>query len=237
HSFPTRRSSDLVVAFPGVGVRALRAVRRRQAAFLPLVVAVNNRGEAGAGTRGDAEVVVEVAVAGARDAGLADAAAVDDRRRRAARPGRAGLQGVEVLREPHRPGGPPGVGVRGLLRAVVAGLVVDDVELAGVSGRRPREDLGAGLAGDSVGAVPGRAVVPRERVVDVVVVGVDRVDVSGRVDRDVDELVAVVGLRAPVHVDRAIGEGAAAVRRDGHVDAVVAARPGQDAGLRSAGDL
>ena len=70
-----------------------------------------------------------------------------------------------------------------------------------------------------------------ERVVDVVVVGVDRVDVSGAVDGDVDELVAVADGRVRVDVDRIVDERLSAVGRDGHVDAVVVAGARNDAQL------
>src|SRR5437870_1830072 len=82
---------------------------------------------------------------------------------------------VQVLREADRPGGGQGVDVRRVGAVVIGPLVVDDVELAGVTGGRPRKDLRAARRRDEKRAAPGVAVIARERVVDMVVVRIDRV--------------------------------------------------------------
>ena len=91
---------------------------------------------------------------------------MDDRRRPVAAPRRARLQRVEILREPDRPLRLVRVAVRGRALLVIRRLVVDDVELTGGSGGRPREDLRALRRRDAVRAFPRLAVIGRERVVD-----------------------------------------------------------------------
>src|SRR5205085_10245969 len=172
------------------------------------------------------EVVVQVAVAAARHASFADAAEVNRRRCRLPQPGRAGREGVQVLGEPDRPGGRVRIVVGRADAVVVRRLVVDDVDLAGVARRRPWEDLRPARGRDQVRAAPRLPVILGERVVDVVVVGVDGIDVAGAVDGDVNELMPIADRWIRVDVDRIVGEGQSAVGGDGHVDAVIVARAG-----------
>src|SRR5207248_5942906 len=109
------------------GVVARRAVAAAQVApsgvrgaGTILVVAVDDRGEAGRRARRDAEVVEQVAVAGARHAALADAAVVVDRRGGQMRPRGAGCERLQVLGEPDRPRGRQRVVIR-RVGAVVVG--------------------------------------------------------------------------------------------------------------------
>ncbi len=79
--------------------------------------------------------------------------------------------------------------------------------------------------------------VRRPRVPDDVVVAEDGIDVPGRVDRDVRELVAVADGRIGVDVDGPIGERCAPVGRQRDIDAVVVARAGDNAELGRASGL
>src|SRR5207248_10851366 len=68
-----------------------------------LIVAVGDGSQAGRGVDGDAEVVVQVPVAGATHPALAHSTVVDDRGGRGLRERAAGRGGVEVLGEDHVP--------------------------------------------------------------------------------------------------------------------------------------
>src|SRR5690348_4749829 len=116
-----------------------------------LVVAVGDRGQAGGGAGGHAEVVEQVAVVvaagGAGDAALADPAEMHHRGDRGLGPGSA-AEHVEVLGEEHRPGlvlAGVGAGLpAGLEVGGGGGAVEHQVHLARRPGGQPRVDGGGG---------------------------------------------------------------------------------------------
>src|SRR5690242_19972715 len=114
-----------VVARAGVVQRlgTLRRLRR-----VELVVAVDDRRQAGGRVGGDAEVVEEVAVARAGNAALAGAAEVVDRRGRDLCELAARLVGLQVLREVDVPGGGAGVVVGRVDAVEIRRAVVDDIQ-------------------------------------------------------------------------------------------------------------
>src|SRR5579872_4753348 len=137
-----------------------------------LVIAVDNRGHARSWIRRDAEVVVEVAIAGTADAAFTDTAVVVDRCRLYLREGAARGRRAQVLREEDVPGRAHRIIVRRVHTVIVGGAVPDDIKVSGVVGDAPRHD-GRGGRGSSVdlnGRGPRCAMIGRIAIEQVVVV-------------------------------------------------------------------
>src|SRR5256886_17667007 len=139
-----------------------------------LIVAVDNGRQAGRGVDGDAEVVVQVPVAGAAHPALAYPTVVDDRGGRALCERAAGRGRVEVLGEGHVPRRRRWIVIRRRRPIVERRSIPHDVQLARVAGHAPRHDGRGGRRLVHLNRPGPRCpTVRREAVEEVVVVGVD----------------------------------------------------------------
>jgi len=192
-----------------------------------LVITVDNRGQAGGRAGCHPEIIIQVAVARAGDAALADTAIVDYRGCLNLREAAAGGSCAQVLCHIYIPGCTIRIAIGRSTCLEIRSSIIDDIDVTRIVGGAPGED---GCLGRRMVHLNDRrpvlSLIGRVAVIDVVIVTEHRVNVAGLVDAHVREIVIIADLIVGAVVHHVVGEALASISGNCHPDSVIGACTG-----------